>query len=81
MDRYRDGWPIRDVIYLRLKYTSSRFKSGQVVGQGKNYPQDPKKALVCGLVRASLPGSSQLTLLQKEIREQGKGKQRAGVAS
>ncbi|PIL30481.1 hypothetical protein GSI_07180 [Ganoderma sinense ZZ0214-1] len=45
VDLYRDGWPIRDMIYLRLKYTSSRFKCGQVVPQGKKYPQDLKKAL------------------------------------
>nr|VWO96085.1 High osmolarity signaling protein SHO1 (Osmosensor SHO1) [Ganoderma boninense] len=45
VDEYRDGWPIRDMIYLRLKYTSGRFKCGQVVAQGKNFPQDLKQAL------------------------------------
>ncbi|KAI1783024.1 hypothetical protein LXA43DRAFT_1103100 [Ganoderma leucocontextum] len=45
VDGYRDGWPIRDMIHLRLKYTSSRHSSNQQVPQGEDYPKDLKKAL------------------------------------
>ncbi|PIL27313.1 hypothetical protein GSI_10460 [Ganoderma sinense ZZ0214-1] len=65
VEQYRDGWPIRDMIYLRLKYTSSRFREGQRVPQGKDYPQDLKKAL------------KEIRTSQKENRKRDKGKQRA----
>lgn len=46
VDQYRDGWPIRDMIHLRLKYTSSRHNNKQLVSQGDEYPKDLRSALV-----------------------------------
>lgn len=44
--KYRNGWPISDLIHLRLKYTSGRIANGHRVPQSTEYPKNVKKALV-----------------------------------
>ena len=44
--KYRDAWPIADMILLRLKYTSSRFNSTHRV-----VPQGPLISIRDALVR------------------------------
>ncbi|PIL24441.1 hypothetical protein GSI_11512 [Ganoderma sinense ZZ0214-1] len=39
VSKFRDGWPIADLIHLRLKYTSGR-RGSQRVPQGPEYPKD-----------------------------------------
>ncbi|PIL30340.1 hypothetical protein GSI_07525 [Ganoderma sinense ZZ0214-1] len=46
VSRFRDAWPIADMIHLRLKYTSGRSRRGlPKTPQGEDYPKDISEAL------------------------------------
>ncbi|KAI1782702.1 hypothetical protein LXA43DRAFT_1049956 [Ganoderma leucocontextum] len=45
VSKFRDGWPIADLIHLRLKYTSGR-RGAQFVPQGTEYPKSLPEAMV-----------------------------------